>query len=154
MALIFRKSLSPRGPPKLDKVPKEEADTPELGKVKLTKNFTFNENNNVIEPYNKSKPTAKPEIVNKNSESPPTKEEEEKAKVKVSDILGKEKPGDRIPKKRHSKPSTENKITYPKYEPLPCLECKNIKSVCEALKVDKLDDVISLVNSQKHGKLK
>lgn len=40
----------------------------------------------------------------------------------------------------------------PKYLPLPCLECKNIKAVCETLGVEKIEEVVKLVQDSKQGK--
>lgn len=39
----------------------------------------------------------------------------------------------------------------PKYVPLPCLECKNISSVCESLGISKIEEAIKLVNDIKQG---
>jgi hypothetical protein len=41
----------------------------------------------------------------------------------------------------------------PVYKPLPCLECKNIKSIWSTLKIDTIDEVVKMVNQNKHGKI-
>lgn len=39
----------------------------------------------------------------------------------------------------------------PRYVPLPCLECKNIGSVCEALGISKIEEAVKLVNDIRQG---
>lgn len=132
----------------------DELMSAQLPKVELEKHFTFNQNQNPIEPYIKGKGVDR------------SKEEEKVGnplETKVPEISSFSKPAPKDSRGRslESKPVIKKKVPEPvqvklppppKYEPLPCLDCKNIKSVCDALKIEKIEEAIHLVNENKHGK--
>ena len=133
----------------------DELMTAQLPKINLENQFTFNKNQNPIEPYIKGKSIDR------------QKEEEKSGKPLEKNVpelpsFANPAPKDNRGRSLDLKPIIKKKVPEPvqvklppppKYEPLPCLDCKNIKSVCDALKIEKIDEVIKLVNENKHGKL-
>lgn len=136
-----------------NKEPKNSSEhsTPELGTQKNNKILSFS-TPSMIEPFSKKKvpePSKEPskskqtEGEKTSIEGIPDKPNEIKERVSVSEVLK-----NRPKKVRKDEP----KAPEPKYQPLPCLDCKNIQSICEVLNIEKIDEVVELVNSIQHGK--
>lgn len=124
-----------------------ELSTPDIGVSKNSKSVASNGNSVPIEPFSRSKvPESSKDSKQPNPQTSKAEGKEQKSaeRVSISDVL-KSRP-------KKVKIKEEPKVPIPKYEPLKCLECTNIKSICEALGISKIDDVVELINSQKHGK--
>ena len=105
-----------------------------------------------IQPYPKSKysPTKKESSKRKGRRE--MMEEEDDSGLSEAEKRQKLFDSKPVIKKKKIDPPQAKLPPPPEYKPLPCLECKNIKNVCEELNIEKIEDVLKIVNENKHGK--
>lgn len=118
----------------------EDPMTADFPKINLEKQFTFNKNQSPIEPYIKEKPAATHPPIPSIDPSPSVPKDPQRTKSV-----------DSRPVKKKKEPVQVTLPPAPKYEPLPCLDCKNIKSICDLLKISQIDEVIDLVAKNNNG---
>lgn len=124
-----------------------ELSTPDIGVSKSNKSTLLNGNSAPIEPFTRSKiPENSKDSKQQTADTSKSSGKEQKSteRVSITEVLKSR------PKKVAIK--EEPKVPLPKYEPLKWLEWTNIKSICESLGISKIDDVVDLINSKKHGK--
>lgn len=124
-----------------------ELSTPDIGVSKSNKSTLLNGNSAPIEPFSRSKiPENSKDSKQQTADTSKSSGKEQKSteRVSITEVLKSR------PKKVAIK--EEPKVPLPKYEPLKWLEWTNIKSICESLGISKIDDVVDLINSKKHGK--
>lgn len=150
---------SPKRP--IEPYPRAAAANPTIKRSSISRSKSPNEapdlrNHNIINPVQKEKESKHSEkYENQEKYSHHEKHEKHEKREKYENVAEKRKKlFDKKPaiKKKKIDPPQVKLPPAPKYVPLPCLECKNISTVCEALGISKIEEAIKIINDLKQGK--